>query len=149
MQVGGIFAGPRIDEVPDNVFKVPSRINSTFGANLVDMVRTTHILEIIVNENLLDNAAARGAELLAGLEALGEKYAGTVSNARGRGLMCAIDLPTTKLRDKVVQRCFEDEMIVLKCGTHSVRFRPTLTVDADAIAEGVRRLDKAIGEALA
>ncbi|MBI3202203.1 MAG: L-lysine 6-transaminase [Myxococcales bacterium] len=148
MQVGGIFAGPRLDEVKDNVFHVPSRINSTFGANLVDMVRTTHILEIIVNEGLLANATERGAELLAGLAELMQKYP-EVTNARGRGLMCAMDLPSTELRDKVVRRCFEDGMIVLKCGTRSVRFRPTLTVGADAIAEGVQRLDQAIGEAVA
>ncbi len=148
MQVGGIFAGPRLDEVKDNVFHVPSRINSTFGANLVDMVRTTHILEIIVNEGLLANATERGAELLAGLSELMRKYP-EVTNARGRGLMCAMDLPSTELRDKVVRRCFEDGMIVLKCGTRSVRFRPTLTVGSDAIAEGVQRLDQAIGEAVA
>ncbi|MBK7582181.1 MAG: L-lysine 6-transaminase [Myxococcales bacterium] len=149
MQVGGIFVGPRIDEVPDNVFQVPSRINSTFGASLTDMVRVTHILEVIVNENLLDNARVRGAELLAGLTAIQEAHPGVVTNARGRGLMCAIDLPTTELRNKVVQRCFEDKMIVLKCGSRSVRFRPTLTVTADAIEEGVRRLGQAISEALA
>lgn len=148
MQVGGIFAGPRLDEVKDNVFHVPSRINSTFGANLVDMVRTTHILEIIVNENLLENATERGAQLLAGLERLMAKYP-QLTNARGRGLMCAVDLPTTALRDKVVRRCFEDGMIVLKCGTRSVRFRPTLTVGAEAIDQGVQRLDQAIGEAVA
>lgn len=148
MQVGGIFAGPRLDEVKDNVFHVPSRINSTFGANLVDMVRTTHILEIIVNENLLENATERGAQLLAGLERLMAKYP-QLTNARGRGLMCAVDLPNTALRDKVVRRCFEDGMIVLKCGTRSVRFRPTLTVGAEAIDQGVQRLDQAIGEAVA
>lgn len=149
MQVGGIFAGPRLDEVKDNVFHVPSRINSTFGANLVDMVRTTHILEIIENERLVENAAIRGAELLLGLEAIQAKFPGVVTNARGRGLMCAIDLPSTELRNKVVQRCFEDEMIVLKCGPSSIRFRPTLTVTPDAIQEGVRRLGQAIGEAVA
>ena len=39
MQVCGMLAGPRIDEEPDNVFKVSSRLNSTWGGNLVDMVR--------------------------------------------------------------------------------------------------------------
>lgn len=148
MQVGGIFASRRLDEVPDNVFHVPSRINSTFGANLVDMVRTTHILEIIENERLLDNAATRGAELLAGLLRIQSDFPGVVTNARGRGLMCAIDLPSTELRNRAVQRCFEDGMIVLKCGPRSIRFRPTLTVTPDAIEEGVRRLGLAIGETL-
>jgi L-lysine 6-transaminase len=147
MQVGGIFVSTRVDEVKDNVFHVPSRINSTWGASLVDMVRATHILEIIQNENLLQNATDRGAELLSGLEAIQAKYA-EVTHARGRGLMCAIDLPDHLTRNAVVQRCFEDGMIVLKSGVRAVRFRPTLTVSADAIQEGVRRLDQAIGEAI-
>lgn len=147
MQVGGIFVSRRIDEVADNVFKVPSRINSTWGASLVDMVRCTHILEIIENEKLIDNARARGAELLAGLTRIQERFA-DVQNARGRGLMCAIDLPSSELRTQVVRQCFADGMIVLPCGRRSVRFRPTLTVQQDAIAEGVRRLEHAIGVVL-
>ena len=67
-----------------------------------------------------------------------------MSNARGLGLMCALDLPTAELRGKVVRRCFEDGMIVLPCGPRSVRFRPTLSVTAEAIAEGVTRLERAI-----
>jgi L-lysine 6-transaminase len=147
MQVGGIFASRRVDEIPDNVFMVPGRINSTWGASLVDMVRCTHILEIIVNEKLLDNAAARGAELLSGLERIAERL-DRVQNARGLGLMCAIDLPSPEVRNRVVRQCFDDGMIVLRCGRQSIRFRPTLTVSAEAIAEGVARLERAIERVL-
>jgi L-lysine 6-transaminase len=149
MQVGGIFVSRRVDEVPDNVFQKSSRINSTWGATLSDMVRCTHILEVIVNERLLENAADRGRELLDGLERIEQRFADVVSNARGRGLMCAIDLPSTELRNRVVRRCFEDGMIVLPCGPRSIRFRPTLTVPTDAIEEGVARLQQAIAETLA
>src|SRR5690625_7756624 len=55
-QVCGVMAGPRIDEVKDNCFRLSSRINSTWGGNLADMVRSTHYLEIIEEENLLENA---------------------------------------------------------------------------------------------
>lgn len=149
MQVGGIFVSPRVDEVEGNVFVKPSRINSTWGGSLTDMVRCTHILEIIVNEQLLDNATERGAELVAGLQRIQAAYPGVVSNARGRGLMCALDLPSADMRGRVVRQCFEDGMIVLACGPRSVRFRPTLTVDADVISEGVARLQQAIGEVVA
>jgi len=149
MQVGGIFASKRVDEVEHNVFSVPSRINSTFGASLVDMVRCTRMLEIIVNEDLLGNAAARGAELLAGLSAIEARFPGVASNARGLGLMCALDLPTPELRTRVVRRCFEDGMIILSGGRRSLRFRPTLSVTAEAIAEGVARLGRAMSAVLA
>lgn len=143
MQVGGILVGERIDDVEDNVFKKPGRINSTWGGGLVDMVRATRILEIIVDEHLLDHAKARGAELLAGLEAMQARRP-AVQNARGQGLMCAIDLPDTKTRDATIKRCFADGMLVLGCGTSSLRFRPALNVTAEIIADGLARLEAAI-----
>ncbi len=145
LQVGGILVGSRIDDVPDNVFVKAGRINSTWGGGLVDMVRATRILEIIVEDDLLANAALRGAELLAGLQGLEERHA-IVTNARGQGLLCAIDLPDAKTRDAAIKRCFEDGMLVLSCGPRSLRFRPTLNVTAEIIAEGLARLEAALGE---
>ncbi len=145
MQVGGILVGDRIDEVQDNVFVKPGRINSTWGGGLVDMVRATRILEIIENDKLIDNARVRGEELLAGIQRIEERQE-IVDNARGKGVMCAIDLPDGKTRDAVIKRCFADGMLVLACGTRSVRFRPALNVTAEIIAEGVARLEKAIVE---
>jgi L-lysine 6-transaminase len=52
MQVCGILATNRVDEVPDNVFRVSSRINSTWGGSLTDMVRATRYLEIIQEDNI-------------------------------------------------------------------------------------------------
>lgn len=144
LQVGGILVGNRIDDVPDNVFKKPGRINSTWGGNLVDMVRATRILEIIVDDGLLDNAAARGAELLQGLLAIQSRHGDLISNTRGSGLMCAFDLPNKKVRDAAIKTCFEDGMVVLSCGTSSIRFRPALNVSAEIISEGLKRLEKAI-----
>jgi L-lysine 6-transaminase len=144
LQVGGILVGDRIDDIEDNVFHKPGRINSTWGGGLVDMVRATRILEIIVDEQLIENARARGAELLAGIEGIQSRRS-IVDNARGQGLMCAIDLPDTKTRDAIIKRCFADGMLVLACGQRSLRFRPALNVTAEIIAEGVSRLDAAIG----
>lgn len=145
MQIGGIFVSNRIDEVEDNVFRKSGRINSTWGGSLVDMVRCTRVLEIIVNEGLVENAKARGDELLAGLQRLSDRFP-LVGNARGKGLMCAVDLPDRASRDAVIRECFAAKMIVLPCGPRSVRFRPTLTVDAEIVAEGLARLERAIAK---
>jgi L-lysine 6-transaminase len=145
MQVGGIMVGDRIDDVAENVFVKPGRINSTWGGGLVDMVRCTRLLEIIVDEKLVDNARQRGEELLAGLLQLQARHP-ILDNTRGKGLMCAFDLPDPKIRDKTIKRCFADGMLVLACGSRSIRFRPALNVGADIIAEGLRRLEKAISE---
>jgi L-lysine 6-transaminase len=146
MQVGGILASSRLDEV-DSVFSVPSRISSTWGGSLVDMVRATRILEIITDDHLLENATLRGAELRVGLEALAARVP-ELSNARGLGALCAIDLPTTELRNQIVKRCFADGLIILACGQRSIRFRPFLCVDSASVAECLTRLEHALRHVL-
>ena len=59
LHVCGFVSSTRIDEVAENVFHVPSRLNSTFGGNLIDMVRATKMLEIIEEEQLVENARYR------------------------------------------------------------------------------------------
>ena len=146
MQVGGILASRRIDEV-DSVFSVPSRISSTWGGSLVDMVRATRILEIIDEDGLLENATLRGGELRLGLEALAQRLP-EVTNARGLGALCAIDLPSTELRNQVVKRCFAEHLIILACGQRSVRFRPFLCIDSASVGECLMRLERAVRHVL-
>ena len=71
-QVCGFASNHRIDDVPDNVFKVSSRINSTWGGNLVDMIRCARYLEIIDEENLIENARVVGEHLQARLRELAD-----------------------------------------------------------------------------
>ncbi|MGH3772041.1 MAG: L-lysine 6-transaminase [Pseudonocardiaceae bacterium] len=144
-QVCGVMGGRRIDLVPDNVFTVSSRINSTWGGNLVDMVRATRILEVIHRDRLCDAAAKRGKHLLTGLERTAARYPSLVSNPRGRGLMCAIDLPDTDTRDEIVRRMYSDErVIVLPCGTVGLRFRPSLTITEEQLDLGLAALDRCL-----
>lgn len=137
MQVCGMLAGPRIDEEPENVFKVSSRLNSTWGGNLVDMVRSQRYLEIIEQDGLVEHAASVGSHLLAGLQELQAEHPGIFSNARGRGLMCAVDFPDGATRDKVADEAYEMGMMILGCGKLSVRFRPPLDVTAGEISEAL------------
>ncbi len=142
-QVCGILAGRRLDEVDDHVFKIPSRINSTWGGNLVDMVRFDRTLEIIEEDRLVDNAATVGAHLLQRLHTL-EATCVSVHNVRGRGLMCAFDLPTREFRDRVLQRCYDEGLVILGCGKDSIRFRSPLTVSTDEIDQGVDLLTRSV-----
>jgi L-lysine 6-transaminase len=144
VQLGGIMAGRRIDEEPDNVFRVSSRINSTWGGGLVDMVRSRRLLEIIEAEGLFDHAAKVGDGFLHGLQELGDRYPDVVSNVRGRGLMCALDLPDTEHRDRVVSGLRDERVLVLPCGDRSVRFRPALSVTEDEVRTGLAALDRVI-----
>jgi L-lysine 6-transaminase len=131
------MAGRRVDEVPDNVFAVSSRINSTWGGNLVDMVRSRRILELIESDCLMLRAAKAGRYLLDQLADLAAEFPGIVLDVRGRGLMCAFSLPSTEQRDELIRRLWDRGVIMLASGTDSVRFRPALTVSRDEIDAAV------------
>lgn len=143
-QVCGFASNARIDEITDNVFNVSSRINSTWGGNLTDMVRSQRYFEVIDEEKLVDNAAKVGAEFMAGLERLSEQFPTLVSNVRGRGLMCAFDLPSGEIRGKAIGAMAENDLLVLASGHQSIRFRPALNLSSDEAAEGLRRMEKAL-----
>lgn len=142
MQICGLMATRRVDDV-DSVFKVSSRINSTFGGNLTDMTRAAQYLKIIEAEQLVEHAAEMGEYLLDSLRGLARKHP-RVSAVRGRGLMCAFSLPDTKTRDALKKACFERQMLMLGCGDRAVRFRPVLDVEAGDIDRGMAILDEAL-----
>ena len=126
-QVCGVLAGNRLDEVEDHVFVKPGRINSTWGGNLVDMVRFDRIMEIMEEDALLHNARTVGTHLLKRLEKIADSN-DHLSNARGRGLMCAIDVSTRSLRDELLKLCRENGLLVIGCGQSTIRFRPPLII---------------------
>jgi len=147
VQVCGIAANRRIDTVEDNVFSVGSRINSTWGGNLVDMARATRYIEIVHEENLLENVRRQGSLLVELLRDLEREHPGIVGNARGRGLMCAFDLATPEVRDRTLGFAKDEGVMALPCGERSIRFRPFLDITEDELREGVAALERALGRA--
>jgi L-lysine 6-transaminase len=136
-QVCGVMAGRRVDEIVDNVFTVGSRINSTWGGNLADMVRARRILEVIEADDLFERAADRGRYLRARLDELADDFPALVLDPRGSGLMCAFSLPTTADREELIRLLWRRGVILLPSGTDGVRFRPALTVSRDDIDEAI------------
>ena len=143
-QVCGIMVGDRVDEVKDNVFKVSSRLNSTWGGNLVDMVRCQKYLEIIHEEKLVKNAEVQGKRLLEGLQNLSQKYPDKIFNARGLGLMCAFDVQTPEKRDELKNKLYKKGLIVVGCGAKTIRFRPPLIISSEEIDEALCIIDSTL-----
>jgi L-lysine 6-transaminase len=143
-QVCGIAVSRRVDEV-ESVFQVSSRINSTWGGNLVDMVRCQRIIEIIEEDDLIANARRVGEHLLEGLRGLEAVFPGRVTNARGRGMFLAFDLPDTDLRNRALKALSDQDVLGLSSGHRAIRFRPALLLSAADADEGVRRVERALG----
>ncbi|MBI4428458.1 MAG: L-lysine 6-transaminase [Ignavibacteriales bacterium] len=145
-QICGFMCSTRIDDVLENVFHKSSRINSTFGGNLIDMVRFTKILEIIEEDGLVENARSIGEHMMRQLQSLEQDFPDLVSNARGRGLFSAIDLDSSQSRDLLKQKAYEAGLILIGCGDHSIRFRPPLTLKKEEVDEGFSIIRKALKE---
>ncbi len=147
-QVGGILASKRIDEVENNVFVESSRINSTFGGNLVDMVRFKIILDTIKEENLLTNSKKVGKYLLSNLTDLQKKYPAYITNSRGLGLWAAFDLPSMTERDELWEKMMENKLLILPSGDKSIRFRPHLTTNKEEIDLAINIVDLSVKKCL-
>lgn len=144
-QVCGILANKeKINQVEDNVFVESSRINSTFGGNFIDMMRFKLILEVIENENLVENSKKMGEYLLSELYKIEADYP-QISNARGKGVWCAFDLPSDEERVAFWKKCYDNKLLLLQCGLQSIRFRPHLTVTKEEIDEAVKIIRQVLG----
>jgi L-lysine 6-transaminase len=141
MQVCGILAGKKIDEIETNVFNVPSRLNSTWGGNLTDMVRASKILQIIQEDNLIENAATTGDHLQTRLKELADRHP-VISNVRGFGMLAAFDFPDKGTRDKFLEKGIQHDTMFLGCGISSIRFRPALIMQKEHVDAGIDVMER-------
>jgi L-lysine 6-transaminase len=140
----GIMVSERVDEIAENCFNVSGRINSTWGGNLVDMVRSKQILEVMNEEKLVENSANRGKYLIKRLYEIQSQYPNLISNTRGLGLLCAFDFPTPELRDQFRTAAEKEKLLILGCGTKTIRFRPMLNITDDELEEGLQVIEKVL-----
>jgi L-lysine 6-transaminase len=140
-QVCGVMAGPRIDAVKDNAFRLPSRLNSTWGGNFTDMVRSMHFMHIIESENLLENARVMGERIVKSLQTIAAEFP-IITAVRGRGLFIAFDLPDPDTRDEFWKGLFDRGALVLKSGERAIRFRPALDIPAEVVDEAMELMRK-------
>lgn len=143
-QVCGFFASKRIDEVENNVFHESARLNSTWGGNLIDMVRFQMYLEVIEQEKLIDKAAVSGEYLLKEIGKLQSDFSDIIFNSRGKGLLCAFDLESGEKRDKLRELIQEEGAIMLGCGPKTIRFRPPVNISTDEIDFGMECIRRAL-----
>jgi L-lysine 6-transaminase len=147
-QVCGILAGDRINEVENNAFKTSSRINSTFGGSLTDMVRFKIILETVRDLNLLEQVNNTGNYLLNKINKLESEFPAFITNSRGLGLFCSFDLPSAIERDKLTFEAYKNHLLIIGCGNKSIRFRPHLTVTIQEIDFAIDVIRKSINNIL-
>ena len=140
----GIMVSDRIDDIEENCFKVSGRINSTWGGNLVDMVRSTQIMRIMEEENIIENVNQRSKYLMNRLKEIKDHFPKLVDNVRGLGLLCSFDLPTKELRNEFRNIAEHEKLLILGCGVNSIRFRPMLNISDEELEEGLQIIEKVL-----
>jgi L-lysine 6-transaminase len=134
----------RIDDIEENCFNVSGRINSTWGGNLVDMVRSTQIMNIMEEDQIVSNVVERSKYLMKRLYEIQNEFSDMVSNIRGLGLLCSFVLPNHDLRNEFRIIAEKEKLLILGCGTHSIRFRPMLNISDDELEEGLQVIEKVL-----
>ncbi|MBO6211950.1 L-lysine 6-transaminase [Algoriella xinjiangensis] len=143
-QVCGILANKeKLDQIPNNVFKESSRINSTFGGNYIDMLRFKLILEVIEKENLVHNAEEKGKYIIDRLNDIA-KHTSKIHSVRGLGLFIAFDFDSDINRSAFINKCFDNKMIILPCGEKSVRLRPHLNLSFKEVNQALEIIKLAL-----
>jgi 4-aminobutyrate aminotransferase len=134
LPLGAIIGGGGIMSWP------PGSHGSTFGGNPVSCAAALATLDLIEG-GLMENAAAQGARLRAGLERLRARHPRVVTDVRGKGLMVAAEFASHDIAHDVMQRAFRGGLLVLSTGTQAIRFCPALTVSSDEVAVALEILD--------
>src|SRR5919108_2876493 len=116
---------------------------STFGGNPVACAAALATIALI-EEGLMENAAVVGAYLKEKLDGLRTAHP-LLSDVRGLGLMIGVEFarsdgsstPDPELRNQVMQKCFEQGLLLLSCGESTIRFCPPLIVNRNEVDTAV------------
>lgn len=109
---------------------------STFGGNPIACAAALKTIELL-EDGLVANAEARGAQALAGLRPLLDRHPGVVIDVRGLGLMIGVQLDSGATAEAVQAAAFQRGLLVLEAGTDVVRMSPALIVTEDEMATGL------------
>ena len=107
------------------------------------MVRATKYLEIIEEDNLIYNSDQMGNYLHKLLVQLQNNYPDLITGVRGKGLFRAFDIKQD-LRKPMLEKCFQNGIIVLACGNNSIRFRTRLNITESELDEGVNLISSSL-----
>ena len=127
---------------------------STFGGNPVCIASALKTIELLEN-GLVENSAMVGDYLQEGLKKLSEKY-DSIGDVRGLGLMIGVEFVESKasmkadaeLRDRIEMACFNRGLIILGCGTSTIRWSPPLILTKENVDVALEIFDAAIAASI-
>lgn len=120
----------------------PGQHGSTFGGNPLACAIARAALKVLVEEGMIENSAAMGARMKAGLEAIRSNL---VREVRGRGLMLAVELhPEVGGARRVVEALRERGVLAKDTHEHTIRLAPPLVIRADEVDLAVEAMAQSL-----
>ena len=127
---------------------------STFGGNPVCLTAALKTIELLQG-GLVENSATVGKYLEDGLNKLKDKY-DCIGDVRGYGMMLGVEIvsdrstlkPDADLRDRIEMACYKKGLIILGCGSNSIRWSPPLILAKEHVDVALEIFDEAIAESI-
>ncbi|GAX91085.1 aspartate aminotransferase family protein [Effusibacillus lacus] len=143
MPIGAFIARPHLYDAYKDA---PLLHTSTFGGNPLACAAANAALDVLVEERLHEEAAAKGVSFMSRLHMLAEQYPGTVAEVRGRGLMIGIEFSSEEIGGLVMADLIENGVLTAFAlnNLRVTRLEPPLTISSQELDLVVDALDKAL-----
>lgn len=124
----------------------PGSIGGTYGGNAIACAAGAATIRAMREENMIENAAEKGIQLMTGLRKLQEEYP-QIGDVRGKGLMVGTEFivdgnqaKAKPLVKEIIHSAEEKGLLLLSCGTYdnTLRWIPPLNVTAEQINDGLK-----------
>jgi 4-aminobutyrate aminotransferase len=118
---------------------------STFGGNPISCAVALETISLL-EEGLIDNAAARGEEAMAGLREIAGRHPDVIRDVRGKGLMIGVQCDSAGTAEALQWTAFERGLLILEAGDDAVRLSPPLTVTTDDVRTAIDLFGQAVAD---
>ena len=107
------------------------------------MVRSKRFIDIIRSENLGENISNQGQKFILGLRNIAASH-NQITNVRGVGSLIAFTLPDGTIRDTMINNLLKNNILALKSGPTSIRFRLPLIISEEEVSTALERIEASI-----
>ncbi len=139
---GGVPIGAVMTRLKD-IF-APGDHGSTFGGNYLSTRAALEVLDILEEEKERGSLDHRMIYFEERLKAIARKFSNLFEKEVGLGLMRGLRAKEADIQSQIIQKAFEERVLVLKAGRNTVRFLPPLTITKEEIDEGLGRFERAL-----
>ncbi len=136
----------------------PGSMTSTHSASPLPVAAAIENLKIIQNEKLVENSAALGKVLMAGLDRIQKKHPEVLGCLHGKGLVAGIQVvkkgtkePDSEMAQKINEKCFQKGLLMFApvgIAGECIKIAPPLMITEDALKEGITVLEETCDELL-